>query len=217
MITLAISTSSGQFAIIFAENDKIIYKSDEIPNKNKREILFIVEEGLSKINKTVNNISEIIVDVGPGGTSSVRTGIAFANSLLYSCNIPVYPVSSLELAGLSEWNKLQVPVITTMKSLKNNAYIGCFENIDVFSIYYGKIDDIIPNITNKYKKISVLGSHRQTIKELLTNKEVIDTGLTHGDISHLITNKKYFLDRKIEFPRFAEALNEQNISIFNRK
>ena len=56
-----------------------------------------VANKLAEIQKPINDLKEIFVDVGPGGTSSIRTGVSIANALSYALNIPSYPVASCEL------------------------------------------------------------------------------------------------------------------------
>lgn len=211
MITLAISTSSGQFALAFGKNDKIIFNSESLNLTDNKDIGLLFKEGLKNTGKSIDDIEKIIVDKGPGGTSGVRTGVAFVNSLSYSLGIPVYPVSSLELAGITVWEKHKIPVISTVKSIKNNAFIGCFERYNKFSIFYGKISEILPELTLKFNKIAVVGYHRDLIQELLQSKTVYDTGLKYGNIELLIKKQTLFLDRVLTFPHITIPITEQNI------
>ncbi len=211
MLTLGISTSSSNFAIVLGENQKIIYHSSWIEISDIKDIKLLFTEGLKYTNKSINEIKRIIVNNGPGGTSSVRTGVAFANSLAFSLNIPVCPVSSLELAGIYAWEKNQIPVISTVKSIKQNAFISCFQSYNQHSISYGKVKDILPCLVKNIEEFTIVGYHKDEIKELFPNKKIHDTGLYYGDVEMFIKKEPLFIDRFLIYPKFAVPVNEQNI------
>ncbi len=210
MITLGISTSSGQFSLVLGNKNNIIYNSNK-ENNSTKDISLLLKSGLKHINKSIQEIQNIIINIGPGGTSSVRTGVAFANSLSYSLKIPVHPVSSLELAGIEIWEKNKIPVLSSVKSIKNNAFIGFFKGYNDFLILYGKINEIIPELTKDFEKIAVLGYHRPIIKEILESKSIIDTEQNNGDAEFLIKKQDFFSNRALMYPKFAIPITEQNI------
>ena len=210
MLTLGISTSSGQFALVLGENRKIIYNSKEFDLNN--ELDEILQHALCHCERETKDITGIIVDIGPGGTSRVRTGVAFANSLSYASGIPLYPVSSMELAGVDAWSIHNIPVISTVKSIKGNAYIGLYSNEQV-SIKYGPIDDIA-QMTENINEFAVVGFHREAIMNLpsLKNKFIIDTGMLFGDVRLFIEKEELFKKKKgMKFPYFAQPVTEQTV------
>ena len=210
MLTLGISTSSGQFALVLGEDGKTIYNSKEFEINNELDDMLL--NALSSCGKEVKDITGIIVDIGPGGTSRVRTGVAFANSLSYSAKIPVYPVSSMELAGVDAGSKYNLPVIATVKSIKGNAYIGLYNN-DQITIKYGPIEDI-PAMTEGLDGFAVVGFHREAIMNLpsLKNKNIVDTEMLYGDVSLFTEKNKLLMKREgIIFPYFAQPVTENTI------
>ena len=210
MLTLGISTSSGQFALVLGESGRIIYNSAEFNTNN--ELDDMLHNALDSCGKEAKDITGIIVDIGPGGTSRVRTGVAFANSLSYSSGIPVYPVSSMELAGVDAGSKYNLPVIATVKSIKGNAYIGLYNDGQV-TIKYGPIEDIAL-MTENLNEFAVVGFHRDAIISLpvLKSKSVIDTEMLFGDVSLFIEKEDLFKNRKgMTFPYFAQPITENTI------
>ncbi|MDR2585032.1 MAG: hypothetical protein LBC84_02260 [Prevotellaceae bacterium] len=211
MTTLAISTSSGQFALAIGENSRVLFDSsiDSTQEKGLEEIL---SDGLSCCNREVSDISHIIVDVGPGGTSRVRTGVAFANALAYSLGISVSPVSSMELAGIDAWEKYHLPVLSTVKSIKGSAYIGLYQPPDT-SIQYGEVQDLVPKMVQNIDKFVVVGVHRDNILQLpsLKDKTMIDSTLTFGHVSCLIKNSNTFANRACGFPVYAQPVTEKTL------
>ena len=210
MLTLGISTSSGQFALVLGEDGKMIYNSNEFDINN--ELDDMLSDALKSCRKEMKDITDIIVDIGPGGTSRVRTGVAFANSLSYASNIQVHPVSSMELAGVDAWSKHNRPVIATVKSIKGNAYIGLYNEGQV-TIKYGPIEGIA-EMTENLSEFAVVGFHRDAIMNLpsLKNKTIIDTGMLFGDVIFFIEKEELFKKREgIKFPYFAQPVTENTI------
>ena len=210
MLTLGISTSSGQFALVLGEDGRLIYNSIEFDINNELDDMLC--SALSSCGKKVKDIAAIIVDIGPGGTSRVRTGVAFANSLSFSAGIPVYPVSSMELAGVDAGSKYNVPVVATVKSIKGNAYIGLYNEGQV-TIKYGPIEEI-PMLTEGLNEFAVVGFHRDAIINLpaLKNKTIIDSEMLYGDVSLFIEREDLFKNREgIYFPYFAQPVTENTI------
>ena len=214
MLILGISTSSGQFALLLGENNQVIYDSTEFEKDDNKELYYLLQDALNACNKKTNDINHIIVDIGPGGTSRVRTGIAFANSLAYSLNIPVSPVSTMELAGIDAYNKYSLPVVNSVKSIKGNAYIGFFKGrTEEVKIEYGRIEEIIPKFVDGIDKFVVVGSHREQIINLpaLAEKTIIDSQMQYGNARIFIEKSDLFIDRGLLFPQFVMPITEQTI------
>ena len=211
MLTVGISTSSGQFALVIGENNKVLFDSSEHSNLDK-ELDDSLSVGLKYCKREIKEITHIIVDIGPGGTSRVRTGIAFANALAYSLGISVYPVSSMELAGIDAQSKYNLPVINSVKSIKGNAYIGLY-NQELVSIQYGDINEIVPAMVSDIAQFVVVGSHRGAIINLpsLNNKVIVDSSMSFGNAQFLIEKSDLFIKNKSDFPMYAQPITEQTL------
>ncbi|MDO4707200.1 MAG: hypothetical protein Q4A61_02095 [Porphyromonadaceae bacterium] len=207
MLTLAISTSSGQFALALGANGTLLYNSKE--HNVSEELDTMLSLGLNHCGKQIKDISNIIVDVGPGGTSRVRTGVAFANSLSYTLGVPIYTASSMELAGLEAQHRWELPSITTVKSIKGNAYIGLYDG-SLTRLEFGIVEDLIPNMVQHLEEFVVVGYHRAIIQALpLVGKKVIDSEINFGDVSFLIREEAFFKQKQgLLFPYFAQPIVE---------
>jgi len=214
MLILGISTSSGQFALLLGENNQVIYDSNEFEKDNNKELYYLLQDALKVCNKKANDINHIIVDIGPGGTSRVRTGIAFVNSLAYSLNIPVSPVSTMELAGIDTYNKYGLPVVNSVKSIKGNAYVGFYEGEnEKVKIEYGRIEEIVPKFVDGIAHFVVVGAHREQIINLpaLKGKTIIDSQMQYGNARIFIEKSELFIGRGLLFPQFVMPVTEQTI------
>lgn len=216
MLIVGISTSSGQFALLLGENNRVIYDSSEFEKDYNKELYYLLQDALTACNKKANDISHITVDTGPGGTSRVRTGIAFANSLAYSLNIPVSPVSTMELAGIDAYSRYGFPVVNSVKSIKGNAYIGLYRgNGEEVKIEYGQVEEIVPQLVAGIDRFVAVGAHREIIAKLpaMAGKTVIDSRMQYGNARIFIEKSELFTGRGLIFPQFVMPITEQTLVI----
>lgn len=83
---LYIDTSSREKIILGIDDER--YEKDG-GQKSSRKLLPFIDEVLKKNGKTVKDLTEIEVNVGPGSFTGLRVGVSVANTLGWSLNIPV--------------------------------------------------------------------------------------------------------------------------------
>ena len=226
MLTLAISTSSGQFALVIGECQDVIaneVKQSGASNiilfdssghlEHEKELDDMLTEGLKYCQREIFEIGRIIVDIGPGGTSRVRTGIAFANGLAFSLGLPVCTVSSMELAGIDAGSKFGgLPVINSIKSIRGNAYAGLYNQGDL-SINYGTVEEIVPQLVKDIDQFVAVGFHREIIIHLpaLQDKVIIDSSMAFGNAGIMIEKSDLFTRNKHDFPAYAQPITEKTL------
>jgi tRNA A37 threonylcarbamoyladenosine modification protein TsaB len=208
-LILAISTSSTQFEVIIGDNSTVLFTdSYTLSLTDKKDISFLVAECLEKVNITPQDLKGIIVDVGPGGTSLVRTGVAFGNGLAYSLGIPICPVLSVELVGIELWEKYKLPVVITVKSIKDSAYVALYDG-KLKDLKYGIMTDVVAKMTAEINEFVIAGAHREKVIEVFPNKHIYDSGLLNGNAQLLIKKQDFFKDKYVSFPLFAHPITEQ--------
>ncbi len=213
-LTLGISTSCPQFEVIIGENTTILSSSAyTIAINDKKDIALLVAEGLEKMGLTAQDITNLIVDIGPGGTSLVRTGVAFANGLSYSLGIPICPVSSVELIGFEAWEAYKLPVICTVKSIKEYAYVALYDG-KLVKIKYGILDIVVADMVAEIEEFVVAGVHRPQLLAAFSHKKVHDSGLQFGKAKYLIEQSALFADRFVSFPAFVQPITEQSAHLY---
>jgi len=94
---LFLQTSSGQPSLVLWEN-RVVF---EVNYGQMRRLDYGTELGkaLKTAGRTLADISEIIVDIGPGRLGSTRTAVAFANGLGYARDLPIVPLNSFIMLG----------------------------------------------------------------------------------------------------------------------
>jgi tRNA A37 threonylcarbamoyladenosine modification protein TsaB len=210
---LAISTSSTQFEVMIGENSTILFRDAyTLSLTDKKDISHLVADCLQKVGITAQDLSSIIVDVGPGGTSLVRTGVAFGNGLSYSLGIPICPVLSVELIGIEAFETHKLPVIITVKSIKDSAYVALY-NGKLAHLKYGPMTAVVEEMTAGINEFVIAGAHRETVIEAFPNKRIHDSGLLHSNPKFLIEKHDLFKAQYVSFPLFAHPITEQTAQI----
>lgn len=214
-LTLGISTSSTDFEAVLGDNSQVLFSSkNNLFLDDTKDIALLVSESLAQLGLTPHDIKNITVDIGPGGTSLVRTGVAYANGLAYSLGIPVCPVLSVELVGLEAWEKYQLPVICTAKSMKDNAYVALYSG-KLLTLKYGVLKDVVSEVVSGIDEFVVAGTHRAQLIELFPHKKVHDSGIQFGQTKFLIEKNNLFSNRNISFPNFVIPITEQSIFVYD--
>ncbi len=212
-LILAISTSSTQFEVMIGENSQILFSdSYTLSLTDKKDISYLVADCLEKVGISAQSLTGIIVDVGPGGTSLVRTGVAFGNGLAYSLGIPICPVLSVELIGIEAYEKYALPVVITVKSIKDSAYVAVYDGT-LKSLKYGILTTVVAELTAELSEFVIAGAHREKVIEMFPDKQIHDSGLLNSNPKYLIEKHDLFKNNYVKFPLFAHPITEQTAKI----
>jgi len=212
---LFVETSTSIFNIALANKQGVLFSSaDDAAFHRERNIATLVKVGLKKIDKQTTDIQLIVVNSGPGGTNSIRSGVAFANSLSYSLQVPVSYYNSFEAIGRMAWNKYQLPVLCTAKAINGFMYLGLFDKGEIVDMKYGQLDTIFQDISVNLTAFVVAGMHRHLIVEDYEKDFVIhDSGIQAGLPDALLDLIPVFEERKVIYPDFVRPLTE-NSAVF---
>ena len=83
---LFIDTSDRERIVIGFDNERF----EEDARKEKSQALLpLIHEKLEKTGKSIHDVTEIEVAVGPGSFTGLRVGIAIANAIGWALEIPV--------------------------------------------------------------------------------------------------------------------------------
>ena len=94
-----IRTSSGPYAVgLFAEDSTPMAACESQTEPGQRGALpDLLRAALADVGGEPRAIRQIIVDLGPGGLSSCRVGVSFANALAFGTGAGLCGVSALDL------------------------------------------------------------------------------------------------------------------------
>ena len=94
---LFLQTSSGQPSLVLWEEDVVF----EVTYGQMQRLDYGAElrAALAASGRVLEDLSEIVVDIGPGRLGSTRTAVAFANGLAYARALPIVPLNSIIMLG----------------------------------------------------------------------------------------------------------------------
>lgn len=146
MISLAITTSFGKLSLALFNKKEALFEHGPV-KLFQADIAKVTQEAFATTGITPGQLDRLIVDVGPGGTSSVRTGVAFANALSYGLKVPVSAVSSLEaLCFQAADGPAELPrMLGVANSLGNTLYFGFYgeEKFELAHGTYAEVEDVL--------------------------------------------------------------------------
>ncbi|MGB2375966.1 MAG: tRNA (adenosine(37)-N6)-threonylcarbamoyltransferase complex dimerization subunit type 1 TsaB [Porticoccaceae bacterium] len=94
---LAVDTSTEACSVALQIGDKTIAKFADEPRSHSRLLMPMVQRVLAEADIRVNQLDAIGVSIGPGSFTGLRIGFAAVQGMAYGADIPVVPVSTLEL------------------------------------------------------------------------------------------------------------------------
>ena len=101
-LLLAIDASSRTYAVAAGTGDR----PDAVRTARRGDPGFegvggLASAAVADLDARFADIEVIAVDTGPGGLSSIRSAVAYANGLAFSLGVRVFPVTSLELMAIA--------------------------------------------------------------------------------------------------------------------
>lgn len=118
---LLIDTTQQEKIILqlFDERGSSIARQEKRVFQISENLLPELERFIKKQKLKLRKLTKILVDPGPGGFSSTRTGVATANALAYALGIPVaeFPSGKIKEIVLPKYDKK--PNITRPKALSD--------------------------------------------------------------------------------------------------
>jgi len=189
MISLFLDTSSKKLKVSLIKDDNLIYDKELITNNDHSKYLLpSVDEAFKNNTIDFKDLNRIIVGIGPGSFTGTRLSITVAKTYAYSFNIPVYPISSLEIMiyNYSDYD-YYVPVI---EDKNNKLYFGIFDK-DKKRIYddtYTSLEDLYNTLSKYDGKILIISHDNKEYDTYDFKNEIINSVEINKNI--LINNKE---------------------------
>ena len=123
MIDLLLDSSNIDLSVGIARDNKVIdYVSYEAWQSQSEYMIQEIDKLLTKHNISRNDLSSVIVNIGPGSYTGIRISLTIAKVTCLALGIPLYALSSLR--ALQKDNE---PSICLMNARSNRSYIGVYE------------------------------------------------------------------------------------------
>ena len=125
MISLFIDTCTSNLILAVFKDKQIINQFIQRNDTNLSTVFTsLVEQLLSEVHLGVNQVKKVFVSVGPGSFTGVRIGLTFAKILAWAKDIPIVPVSSLEVLASSSNYEVLVPILNARRGF---VYAGIYD------------------------------------------------------------------------------------------
>lgn len=124
---LAIDTSTDTASLALARDQKIIAESTWYCGKNHTsQLLPQMMQLLHENNSSVQNLSGIIVAIGPGSFNGLRVGVTTAKGFAFSLDIPLVGINTLSAEAYQHYDT-GLPVCPIFKSVRGEVIAAIYQ------------------------------------------------------------------------------------------
>lgn len=205
-LLLAIETSSDQYAVVLGRGAEVLFNS-ATECEPSRDLSVLVSKGLSVLAAQVSDIDCIALNVGPGGLSYVRAGVAFANALAFTLPAPIYAFNYFDIIGHQAQTEL--PLVCAVPAAGGDAYAGLYRNGAVAAMRFGPLANVVAQVAAGFTDVAVAGKLRERLASLLPGTRVIDTGIDRAGATAVFEMGRKARENGVEPSVQVSALNEQ--------
>ena len=207
--TLAIEASSMTYAVAVGVGERPrLQRSSRRDDPAFAGVGELVAQTLTAAEVAFSNIRTIAVDVGPGGLSSIRAAVAYANGLAFSLGVKIFPVSSLELMAMAARQSHRGPLLSLKRGHGGNTYAGLFVEGEIAEMRHGPPASVVPALAVGLETVAVAGASAGDVAELLPGVTVEDTGITNADVAVLYQAARSAMADPEQLVPVTSALNE---------
>jgi tRNA threonylcarbamoyladenosine biosynthesis protein TsaB len=226
-LLLSIDASSRTYAVAAGAGDR----PDVVRTARRGEPGFegvggLASAAVAALGARFRDVEAIAVDTGPGGLSSIRSAVAYANGLAFSLGVPVFPVTSLELMAIAAEAATGAkataadPVLSLKRAQGGNVYAGLFAEGGMTVMRHGQPGEILPELTGGLAAFRLAGltaadfgglaagAAQAGLESLAGGAAVTETGIGEADVTVLYETAKASLGDPGRTAALATALNE---------
>lgn len=117
----------------------------------------MAEGMLQDAGNSVSQLTDILVDIGPGRLSAVRAGVSFANALSFGLKIPLAPINASETLGMQASLATGLPALVIHKSAAGTAYVGRYQDGSLQSLRYGPLVEVLTKAAEGLAAAALIG------------------------------------------------------------
>lgn len=142
----------------------------------------LVARTMAAAGATFADVGLLALDIGPGGLTSIRSAVAYANGLAFSLGVPIFPVSSLELMAIAAQQDHPGPFLCLKRGQGGNVYAGLFRDGEMLGMRHGHPDHVLPALAGGLDHVCIAGAARDDVAPLLPGVAVEDAGIAEADV-----------------------------------
>jgi tRNA threonylcarbamoyladenosine biosynthesis protein TsaB len=184
MLLLGIETATRRVGVVVASEDGILGRvelgghADSGPPRHAERLAPAIEYCVAQLGISLDHLSAIAVDIGPGMFTGLRVGVTTAKVLAQALRVPMIPVPSLDLLAypLRHARRLIVPAIDARR---NEVYYALYRavpgGVQRASEYeIGSVDDLIAELEARGEETLLCGDGVLRFAKLFGDVERVD-------------------------------------------
>jgi len=162
---LAIETAVEKVGVALGDSRGIAASVSLSSDRRHAESLTpMIEFACSHAGMSLSDVSAIAVDIGPGLFTGMRVGIATAEMLAWSLDVPVVPVCSLDIVAASLWHA-EDTVVAALDARRGELYWAMYrpdvvnkKMIPITSPVVSSPEDMIVEVNDRGEPVWCVGS-----------------------------------------------------------
>lgn len=129
MKILALDSSLEACSAALSLNKELsVEKFRSIPHAHSHLLLGMIDELLNENTLTLNELDLIAFAAGPGGFTGLRIATSIAQGLAFSAELPVFPVSTLQVIAQGMWRETKIKnVVVNVDARMGQWYQGKYQ------------------------------------------------------------------------------------------
>ena len=154
MLTILLDSSNTCLTVGLAKDKKLIdFTHYECWQEQSEHMIPELDALLKKNNVNRNDISSVVVAIGPGSYTGVRIAVSIAKVMSLAIDVPIYPVSSLRIL-----KKDDEPSICVINARSSRSYFGVYQGSEVLVNDVIKTNDEVLDYIAKHPNYVVCGN-----------------------------------------------------------
>lgn len=126
-VILAIETSTEVCSVALSYQDEVIELFETVQRQHANVILTLIETALAEFNLTLQQLDAIAFSCGPGSFTGIRVAASVVQGLAFAAQLPVIPISSLQVCAQSAYAKLGAKnVLVAIDARMQDIYWGMY-------------------------------------------------------------------------------------------
>lgn len=209
---LALEASSRTYAVAAGDGDRPrAQRASRRDDPAFTGLGDLVAQTLAASEAAFRDIATIAVDIGPGGLSSMRAAVAYANGLAFSLGVPLFPITSLELMAIAAGETHEGPFLCLRRGTGGNTYAGLFADGQLAELRHGPHDSVVPSVAGGLERACLAGVPAADVAGLLPGVAVTDTGIADADVAVLYRTARAAMSGPERLVPIASPVNEASL------
>ncbi len=153
MIYLLLDSSNTLLSVGIKKDKKLLDKISYPCFQRQSEYMIVEIDKIFKKNKLdIKKINGVMVSIGPGSYTGIRIALTIAKVISYALNVPIYPISTLEINKL-----INKDSIVLFNARSNRSYIASFSKNKRLLKDQVMSNDKVMKYINSHKKFHLIG------------------------------------------------------------